>query len=192
MRVPALHPSLWRTARVIANMLRLGVLRHLCARGPLTVSVVAAELGLALSPASQSLRALNARGLLQATRRGRWVTYEAAPDPAVPHADRLLGALRSTLLAGEEGAARAYHVATAFTHPRRCAILGLLQQEPMTPSQLQRRLKISGPAMQRHLRKLRRRNLIVRTGRHYHALPSQDPLTQALLTATAGAGRGAL
>ncbi len=155
----------------------------------MTVSGVAADLGLALSPASQSLRALNARGLLQATRHGRWVTYEADPDPAVPHADSLLRALRSTLLADEDGTARAYRVATAFTHPRRCAILDVLQQGRMTPGQLQHRLKISTPAMQRHLRKLRRRNLITQTGRLYRILPTQDPLTQAFLAATAGAFR---
>lgn len=183
--IPALQPSLWRTARVLSSPLRLKVLRHLLERGPLTVSVVAVDLGLALSAASQSLRALNARGLLQATRRGRWVTYEAAPDPAVLHAGRLLRALRSTLLASEDGAARAYRVATAFTHPRRCAMLGLLQQEPMTPGQLQHRLKISSPAIQRHLRKLRRRDLVTQAERQYRILPTQNPLTQAFLAANA-------
>jgi len=187
--IPALHPSVWRTARVISSPLRLKVLRHLFLRGPLTVSVVAAELGLALSPASQSLRALNARGLLQATRRGRWVTYETAPDPAVSHADGLLRALRSILLADENGAARAYRVATAFTHPRRCAILDVLQQDPMTPGQLQHRLMISSPALQRHLRKLRRRYLIAHTGHLYRILPTKDLLTKAFLAATAGAFR---
>ncbi|MBM3889971.1 MAG: helix-turn-helix transcriptional regulator, partial [Verrucomicrobia bacterium] len=66
-----LRPTLWRTCRVIANPTRLKIFALLAEQPGQTVSGVADRLKLPLSEASESLRALEARGLLTARREGR-------------------------------------------------------------------------------------------------------------------------
>jgi DNA-binding transcriptional ArsR family regulator len=119
------------------------------------VTQVAAQCGLPLCVAGQHLRALQARGLIRATRQGRWVRYTAEPDPLVRHAAALLAAAM-----GREPPARVRRALTAYTHPRRIAIVRALAAAPRRPGELAAACRMSGAAVNRHLRKLRRRGVL--------------------------------
>src|SRR5437762_1309603 len=72
---PPLRPTLWRTCRVLANRTRLQIFALLVRRRSQTVSAIADRIEVPLSVASQNLRALEARGLLEVRRSGRRVYY---------------------------------------------------------------------------------------------------------------------
>ena len=94
-----LHPTLWRTCRVLAGSTRLNLLRLVVATPGHTVSRLAEEAGIGLSRASQELRRLQSRGLLRATRTGSFVHYRPEPDPQVPDAKPLLLAMKTLFTA---------------------------------------------------------------------------------------------
>ena len=129
-----LHPTLWRSCRVLANSRRLACLKTVLAHPDLTVESVAERTGLPEDQASLCLRALQARGLLQARRQSRWVLYRPEPDPCVPVAAPLLGALRHALLDDRLTEHEIRRSLTAFTHPRRLTILRHLQLAAPAPA----------------------------------------------------------
>jgi predicted ArsR family transcriptional regulator len=125
-----------------------------------TVGDIAARVRICENQVSEHLRALQARGLIQATRRSRWVHYDPHPDPLVPSARPLLMTLRRVFLAGAKDV-DIIHALTAFTHPRRLAILCCLQVKGPSSSEVVGALtKISQIALWRHLRKLASRRLV--------------------------------
>jgi len=165
----SLNPTLWRTCRALANCKRLEVLRHLLREGRSTVSDVAAATGVSVSTASEYLRALNARGLLDVRRTSRWVEYCVSPNESIPFASSLLAALRQRLSRGEDAIEGAFRDLTAFTHPRRIRIVRELTVAPrISFVELAARSGISMRAMRRHLRKLASRGLVAegRDGRY--------------------------
>lgn len=170
----SLKPTLWRTARALANRTRLQVLEHLLKHPDgLTVSEIAEEFHLSMPVASLYLRALNARGLLAAGRRGRWVVYRASADRTLPDAARLLQALEQTFLVERRSTEYVYHVVTAFTHPRRAAIVRALEKKELALLALSRKTGIPSPALWRHLSKLVDRKFVARRRRVYQcALPA--------------------
>ena len=91
-----LHPTLWRTCRVLSGETRLKLLRLIIATPGKTVSRLAEETGIGLSRASQELRRLQSRGLVQTVRKGSFVHYLPDPDPQVPDAKPLLLAMKAT------------------------------------------------------------------------------------------------
>lgn len=156
-----LNPTLWRTCRVLANRRRLILLQQLFRTPGLPVSEAASTTGISVMLASEYLRALNARGMLAAQRQGRFVFYRPSADPSVPFTKPLLQALRKTLSGGRASAVdRTFRSLTAFTHPRRVAIVRALVRGPLTRTELVRATHISLPAMNRHLGKLKRRDLV--------------------------------
>lgn len=157
MQERVLHPTLWRTCRALANRRRLAVLRHLARHGRSQVSEVQEALGLGSGEASACLRRLNARGVLRVRRWSRYVYYEIGADPQVPDAAPLVEALRAALGSRRDPSARIHRALTALTHPRRTALLALMGTQAWTPDALRRVSGISGPALSRHLRKLRDR-----------------------------------
>jgi ArsR family transcriptional regulator len=169
-----LHPTLWRTARVLANTTRLRVLCYLLRRPQgATVTQVAERLDLKLPVASLYLRALNARGLLRTERRSRWVWYRVSPDPTLPEIDPILKALRRELRPTDASIRQVIRDATAFTHPRRCVIMQRLGHGAMRFGELSRSSGISPDALARHVRKLMdRRFLFQQNGRYRSAVPT--------------------
>jgi len=169
------HPSIWRTCRVLANEQRLACLLAVLRDPFSSVNEIAARLDLPLDKASLGLRALQARGLIQAQRVSRWVRYLPLPDPLVPDAAPTLAALRKALKQDAATPATTIRTLTAFTHPRRLALLRHLQQhKEASVKVLSSSNQISIPALHRHLLKLKTRALIVPTDQGW-ALSSKPP-----------------
>ena len=172
-----LNPTLWRTCRVLAGPTRLRLLRLVLAAPGATVSRLAEEAGIGLSRASQELRRLQSRGLLNAARGGVFVRYLPDPDPQVPSARPLLLAVKAAFAQG--GAAKDREIrliATGLSHPRRILLFRELLGGPRTVQMLQSSLAISLDAVYRHLQILeqgglvRNKSGVVRVTRHSHPL----------------------
>ena len=90
-----LTPTLWRTARSLANADRLNLMRLVSnAKGAKGVCEIAEEAGLPVPTASIYLRALNARGLISVIRSGSFVYYGTGSDRSLPVAVAIQGAFR--------------------------------------------------------------------------------------------------
>lgn len=177
----SLAPTPWRTCRVLANKRRLRLLQLVVASPGQTVTAIAAAADLSMSQTSQYLRALNARGLLKVTRRGAKVLYRAEADSSLPAASVLLPPLKRMLAAEPESLDRVFRLLTAFTHPRRVAIVQALQDRALPAAELRRKLRISGPAIERHVRKLRDRGLVISEQKGYRLAKPPGALARALL-----------
>lgn len=96
-----LEPSISESCEllaVVADPIRLGILRRLAVGGACVCDLQPAE-PIAANLLSYHLRVLRVAGLVTASKRGRWVDYELAADAL----DRLHGAL-PTRRPGEEDA----------------------------------------------------------------------------------------
>ena len=181
----SLQPTLWRTCRVLANERRLDCLKVvLSAKQDVCVDDVAQRIGLSFDKASLCLRALQARGLLKATRQSRWVYYSPVPDPSVPIASPVLMAVRAALLDEKWTDEKMMRTVTAFTHPRRLTILQTLlhSHAPIGACRLSVLTQVSLPALERHLRKLRDRDMIRLEDDGWRMESRQSSLARAFLT----------
>lgn len=176
-----LQPTLWRTCRALANHQRLHLMQVLCTKGEKTVSQIADEVGSPLSAVSVNLRVLNARGLLKVRRRGRYVYYHIGADASVPGASELLRAVRTVLNSRQDGITFSFKALTGLTHYRRHTILYVLHQRAHSFVELIHDARIPAPALKRHLRKLRDRDLIEFKDGAYQLAKTRDPLRNALL-----------
>ena len=104
------YQHLARIGRALASAPRLALL-DLLRQGPRTVEAVAREAGLTLANASQHLKVLRQARLVEAEKRGVFVTYRVA-DQAV---DDFYGALRGL---GEARLAEVQQIARAFVEKR--------------------------------------------------------------------------
>jgi len=165
---PPLKPTLWRTCRVLANRTRLQVFGLLVDQPAQSVSAVAWQLQLPLPVASQSLRALEARGLLTVHRVGRRVRYglNTTTGGAAPE---LVPPLRAAFRSGPLAVNSIFRLATAFTHPRRVEIYRVLKVQAGTVGQVRAATRISVPALLRHLEKLKARGFVARRRGVYSA-----------------------
>lgn len=174
-------PTLWRTCRVLANTTRLRMLRHLISHPGKAVTEMARALKVPKAVASQYLRALNARGLLNARREGKWVYYSATGDKSVPASSLLLDAILQTFKAEKESVEMIFRLVTAFTHPRRekiyCALQGGGGQ---SLEQLRKKTGISRHALRRHLNKLQRRGFVRKSKETFECDIPDNPLAKVL------------
>lgn len=177
-----LTPTLWRTCRMLANQNRLAVLHLLFEHGEMTVSEMSARTHHSMDVTSTMLRQLQARGLLRTRRTGRWVYYRPAADPLVAHARELLTALRPCI-STPSGRRRAFRDLTAFTHPRRIALVRAMASGIEEAGVLRRACAISEPAFHRQVGKLMARGVVRkgdRRGAYWLAQP-QCTLSRCLL-----------
>lgn len=147
----------------------------------MTVSQMAWRTGHSAHKTSESLRLLNARGLLRVRRRGRHVYYRIGGDPSVPDSEGLLKVILPALASRAGAAKQAYKLLTAFTHPRRVRITRELSRQSMTLSEIRERIDCSMPAAVRHVRKLLSRGMIKRTKDKYALARPRDRIRRALL-----------
>jgi len=175
-----LRPTLWRTCRVIAQETRLRLLWAIFDGEELSVGEMGRWIGISEENASIQLRILNARGLITPRRKGVKVFYRAEANLEVEHAAELLDALRACYekRISFENVVR---MATAFTHPRRIAIVRALAESRQAPGDLRKVTRIARPSLFRHLDKLESRRFIgVHRGAYRLAAP-KNPLGNCLL-----------
>ena len=175
-----LHPSIWRTCRALANRQRLALLRYLLLHPESRVSVLAHDLGLSVSSASQHLRALNARGFLLVRRAGRCVHYRVGSDESVPDAALILKSIAGVLQAREKSVESVFRTVTACTHPRRLEILRLLGRRDLTVGEMKKATGASQQALHRHLKKLVARGFVVGNDGRFRCRKARGPLAQTL------------
>ena len=181
----ALHPTVWRTCRVLSNEHRLKLLWKLFQLGEGSVTALGAAVGLQGPVASSYLRALNARGLISSERKKKYVFYKPEANPEVEHADQMLSALRASYDAFMPLPMVAAHM-TAFTHPRRLEIVRALNDGVSDELQLAVRTGISPEALYRHLRKLVDRGYVQKNGRDVQLAEQQAVLARVLLSIVLG------
>lgn len=180
--MPKLHPTLWRTCRVLAGPTRLELFRLVGTRPDQRVSDLARQLNLSLPRASQELRRLQSRGLIQAVRLGRFVLYRPVADRLVSTAPVLLQAMQETFRlhppAEDEQALR---IAIAGSHDRRLLLLRLLLKAPWNSRELETTTAMGRDSFHRHVSLLRQGGLVQRTGRTLAIRDNPHPLAQALV-----------
>lgn len=181
-----LQPTLWRTCRVLANRVRLRILHDLLDHPHQPVSVIARRTQVPPTVATQYLRALNARGLLEARRQGKWVYYRPAADKSVAGASALLKALQQTFDTQKEPIEMIFHHVTGFTHPRRLQIVQAIQADALSLEELRVRIAISRSALRRHLRKLVDRGYVVADEGRYRCIRPKGQLAKVLLQLALG------
>ena len=178
----ALSPTLWRTARVLSGATRLGLLRRIVEKPEQTVSELAEALKLSRPRASQELRRLQARGIVQASRDGVWLRYRPVPDSLVSSAAPILAAMKETFLRFPETEdERTVRVATAFSHARRLAIIQELMRGERTAAELQQHPGMSEMAVYRHLDLLQAGWVVRRNGQTWRLEAWGHPLTLCLM-----------
>ncbi|MEI7947849.1 MAG: winged helix-turn-helix transcriptional regulator [bacterium] len=158
-----LEPTLWRSCRALANRTRLSLLKAMIDEPPLCVQTLAERCKLKKSVCSQYLRILNARGFLQASRRGRWVDYSLGANPSVKHADDLLKAVVRTLRSCSTAKEYAPILKdlTIFTCPKRILMVRAIHANPdHSPSELSALCHMPYQTLHRQLKKLERRAVI--------------------------------
>jgi DNA-binding transcriptional ArsR family regulator len=183
MNPEPLQPSLWRTCRVLANVTRLQLFAQLTRKQPQSVSQLAEAVALTMPVASQSLRALEARGLLTAKRIRRRVEYRIPSAAEAGGRADLIAALQITLRSTPVPTEQVMKIATAFTHVARVEIVRALASGPKTQEQLQSLVRLSAPAVSRHLSKLSARGFVCLdegTGK-YEPLSHPHAVGQALV-----------
>lgn len=177
-----LHPTLWRTCRILAGKTRLALFRSVVSTPDQTVSGLASQLNLSLPRASQELRRLQSRGLIQAERTGMNVLYRPVPDRLVSTAVPLLQAMQETFHGfppTEDD--QAIRIAAAFSHMRRLTIIRLLLIGPANTLTLEEMSGMSRDALNRHLLKLGKAGVIQRNGKNIRINEPSHPLARSLL-----------
>ena len=177
-----LHPTLWRTCRMLSGPARVRLLRCLHERPGRNVSELAREVGIGLSDASQELRRIQSRGLLQSDRRGVSLIYRMGTDPQVASASPIMKALRTAFSAdGPDRDEKILAAATGLGHPKRIAMLQSIIGSPKSTFALHRELRTNFANVQRHVQQLIESGLVRRDGRTLHYVPPVHPLAKALV-----------
>lgn len=147
-------------------------------RSSLTVSELAQCQRTHLSVASAYLRSLEARGLLVARRKGRWVQYSLGNEITPNVTARLVVELRAVFKRDATPVESIYRIATAFAHARRIEVFRVLQHGPQTLGQLRHATRISSWSLMRHLNKLESRGFVTHQDGLYAVAKKLDGLRQ--------------
>ncbi len=179
--VAKLHPTLWRTCRILSGKTRLELFRLIAGQPDQTVSELARRLDLSLPRASQELRRLQSRGLVQAVRNSRQVRYRPVADRLVASAPPLLAAMQATFRAYPAAEdEQTLRIATAFSHPRRLALASLLLKGPWPRAALLSICGMSPDGLRRHLNLMRRAGVARREKGVVALVDNPHPLAQGL------------
>lgn len=177
-----LNPTLWRTCKMLAGQARIRLLRQLHDHPEECVSALGKRVALKESAASQELRRIQSRGLLQAERRGVRLVYRLAADPQVASAAPLLKALQ-TAFAGfpSERDADMAAIAAGLAHERRIRIVRTLLEGRRSRLDLQYATRISPHPFRNHLEKLEAGGFVVAADGEVQLAVPDHPLAKALV-----------
>ncbi len=176
-----LNPTLWRTCRVLAGPTRLKLLRQILLVPDQGVTRLAETVEISESRASQELRRLQSRGLVQAVRCGRGVRYRPIPDPQVASAKPLLLAMRTALAPStEEADLEIIGIARAFSHTSRLHLVQVLLSGPCSAEALQKLIGASRRSTCRHLAILEEGSVVCQAGGIWDVAPNPHPLVMCM------------
>ena len=176
-----LNPTLWRTCKMLAGKTRVRLLRQLHAHPGQSVSSLGKRVGIHQPAASQELRRIQSRGLLQAEHRGSSLIYRTAADPQVSTAAPLLKAIQSALSGlPPERDEDMCAIATGLSHERRIRILRALISGPHSPLDLQYTLHIPAQPFRKPMLTLRASGFVVPAGHRVQFAVPDHPLAKAL------------
>ena len=176
-----LNPTLWRTCKMLTGHTRIRLLRALLDHPGEGVSALGRRAGIGESAASQELRRIQSRGLLQAERRGVYLAYRMAADPQVPSAAPLLKAIQSTLASlPPERDPEMAAIAAGLSHERRIQIVRALMEGPRPASKIQSAVRISDHPFQAHLATLLASGFAARCRGGVQFRVPEHPLAKAL------------
>ena len=184
-----LKPTLWRTARALANGDRLNLMRLVStAKGAKGVSELAAEAGLPIPTASVYLRALNARGLISVVRVGSHVYYGTGSDRSLPTAVRIQRSFARLFALSQlpkDWKDRLIPVLRAYSNPRREALVRTLRMiQPIEYSGLYQASGLCETSCLRHLGILMAAGIVVRgEGGLYTLAKPSNSLSATFLSA---------
>ena len=185
-----LKPTLWRTARALANSGRLNLMLLVAnANGAKDVTELAAEANLSVSATSIYLRALNARGLISVVRSGSYVYYGTGSDRSLPVAVAIQGAFRRLFAKKNlppNWVDLLLPVLNAYSHQRRVAMIRILSAN--TKITFAQFLKSSGfceTSFLRHLKVLTKAGIVICDPNGFYCLAKpQNPLEAIFLAAS--------
>ena len=185
-----LKPTLWRTARALANPDRLNLMRLVAnAKGAKGVVDLANEANIPIPTASLYLRALNARGLISAVRSGPFVYYGTGSDRSLPVAITIQRSFRNLFTLKKlprDWTARLLPLLKAYSNPRRERIVQIIcARQPIRYVELHQRTGICETSFLRHLGVLLAAGIIIRNpdGSYSLAKPANS-LAAAFLSAS--------
>ena len=182
-----LHPTLWRTCRILSGKTRLQLFRRVIATPAQSVTALAKQLDISVPRTSQELRRLQSRGLLQAVRRNQNVLYRPVPDALVSTAAPLLAAMQQTFQRYPESRDdETARIATGLAHTRRLVLMRLLLVSPMDEQTLEDLSGIKRDALLRHLKLLEQAGLACCRAERWQVVDSSHPLAQCLLALLVG------
>lgn len=177
-----LSPTLWRTCRILSGPTRLALFRRIIGQPGQCVSELAKAERLSWPRASQELRRLQSRGLVQVERTGRYVRYYPEADPLVSSAKPLLRAVQEVCSrfppAEDEGIAK---MAKGLSHAKRLEIVRVLSQDPLGFPALRARTRLPNATLWRHLGILEEAGWIRHAGRTWKLAANEAPLAKCLL-----------
>jgi DNA-binding transcriptional ArsR family regulator len=177
-----LNPTLWRTCRVLAGRKRISLFRNLLEQPGLNVTQLAQTVGIGKSDASQELRRLQSRGLLQAHRIGPYLFYQLSADPQVPSAGPLLEALKRSFSQPSPMAEDSIiRIALGLSCTRRVTIARALADRSMTLAELSATLQAAPGHLWTHLRILSAAGFVKSMARQWTPKPVTHPLARALM-----------
>ena len=167
---------------MLSGKTRIRLLHHICNHPGDHVSAMAKTMGIGVSAASQVLRRIQSRGILQTEYRGAKLIYRLGADPLVYSAAPIVNALQASLTTGgDQEGERLRRIAKGLGHRKRIALLRSLLKSPQTTYALQQELKMAFCTIRPHLDALLESGLIRRTGRTFHPVSPSHPLARALL-----------
>ena len=170
-----LKPTLWRTARALANGDRLNLMRLVStAKGAKGVSELAAEAGLPIPTASVYLRVLNARGLISVVRAGPHVYYGTGSDRSLPTAVQIQKSFARLFALSQlpkDWKDRLIPILRAYSNPRREALVRILRTiQPIGYSGLYQASGLCETSFLRHLGILTAAGIVVRNKNGFYTL----------------------
>ena len=182
-----LRPTIWRTARALDNENRLRFLRAIfVSKEAKGVTRLAEDIGVSVPTASQYLRALNARGLVDVKRASSHVYYGSGKNRSLPEAQLLQDAFRRLFERKDlpsDWPARISPVLKAYANERRIAIIRTIAENgSLTFASLSHLADMSETSLLRHLSLLLDGGVIAQDERRQYVIrPPKNSLQQALL-----------
>ena len=177
-----LSPTLWRTCRILAGVTRLSLLRRIIQVPGQCVSDLAKAEKISKPRASQELRRLQSRGLVQVERRGRYVRYYPESDPLVSSAKPLLQAMRATFRQiPPEMNDQVAKTAMGLSHAKRMAVVRVLREGPRDIHELAATLRMPVETVRHHMDFLKDGGWVECTATVWKLAAIDSPLAKCLM-----------